>query len=51
MEQLEDNLGSVEVHLDDEEVAELDRASDLRATDYPYGSLALDQRGRELAGT
>jgi aryl-alcohol dehydrogenase-like predicted oxidoreductase len=51
MEQLEDNLGSVEVHLDDEEVAELDQASDLRATDYPYGSLALDQRGRKLAGT
>jgi len=51
MEQLEDNLGSVEVHLDDEEAAGLDEASDLRATDYPYGSLALDQRGRELAGT
>jgi len=51
MEQLEDNLGSVEVHLDDEEAAGLDEASDLRATDYPYGALALDQRGRELAGT
>ncbi len=51
MEQLEDNLGSVEVHLDDEEAAGLDEASDLRATDYPYGSLALDQRSRELAGT
>ncbi len=48
MEQLEDNLGSVDVHLSPEEVATLDEASDLQATDYPYGSLALDQRDRTL---
>ena len=48
MEQLEDNLGSVDVALTPEEVATLDEASDLHATDYPYGALALDQRGRTL---
>ena len=42
---------SMEVRLDDEEVAGLDEASDLRATDYPYGPPAPDQRGRELTGT
>ena len=50
MEQLEDNLGSVEVVLSDDELAILDEASDLHATDYPYGDLALDQRDRDLAG-
>jgi aryl-alcohol dehydrogenase-like predicted oxidoreductase len=50
MEQLEDNLGSVEVELSDDELAILDEASDLHATDYPYGDLALDQRDRDLAG-
>jgi aryl-alcohol dehydrogenase-like predicted oxidoreductase len=50
LEQLEDNLGSVEVALSAEEVALLDEASDLHATDYPYGALALDQRDRDLAG-
>ncbi len=50
LEQLEDNLASVEVALSDEEVAALDEASDLRATDYPYGQMALEQRDRNLAG-
>ena len=50
LEQHEDNLGSVEVVLSDEDVAALDEASDLHATDYPYGDLALDQRDRDLAG-
>jgi len=50
MEQLEDNLGSVECALSEEEQALLDEASDLRATDYPYGSMALEQRDRDLAG-
>ncbi len=49
MEQLEDNLGSVELALEDEELAALDAASDLRATDYPYGPLGLDQRSRNLS--
>jgi aryl-alcohol dehydrogenase-like predicted oxidoreductase len=51
LEQLEDNLASVDCHLTDEEQAVLDAASDLRATDYPYGDLALDQRDRDLAGS
>ena len=49
MEQLEDNLGSVDVALDADERDALDRASDLHATDYPYGELGLDQRDRDLA--
>jgi aryl-alcohol dehydrogenase-like predicted oxidoreductase len=51
VEQLEDNLGSVDVVLTDEERTLLDEASDLQATDYPYGSLALDQRDRTLSGS
>jgi aryl-alcohol dehydrogenase-like predicted oxidoreductase len=49
LEQLEDNLSSVDVRLDDDERAALDRASDLDATDYPYGELGIDQRDRDLA--
>lgn len=49
MEQLEDNLSSVDVQLDADEVTALDAASDLSAADYPYGELALDQRDRDLA--
>jgi aryl-alcohol dehydrogenase-like predicted oxidoreductase len=49
LEQLEDNLSSVEVRLDDDERAALDQASDLQATDYPYGDLGVDQRDRDLA--
>jgi aryl-alcohol dehydrogenase-like predicted oxidoreductase len=48
LEQLEDNLGSVEVSLEEDEQALLEAASDLHAADYPYGSLALDQRSRTL---
>ncbi len=50
LEQLEDNLGSIEVDLGPDELAALDQASDLRASDYPYGSMALEQRDRSLAG-
>ena len=49
LEQLEDNLSSVEVRLDDDERAALDQASDLQATDYPYGEMGIDQRDRDLA--
>ena len=49
LEQLEDNLSSVEVRLDDDERAALDKASDLQATDYPYGEMGIDQRDRDLA--
>ncbi len=48
LEQLADNLASVDVVLTDDEVATLERVSDLRPTDYPYGELALDQRSRTL---
>jgi aryl-alcohol dehydrogenase-like predicted oxidoreductase len=50
LEQLEDNLASADLVLDETEVAVLDEASDLQATDYPYGELALEQRSRNLAG-
>jgi hypothetical protein len=36
--------------LTDNETATLDQASDLHATDYPYGELGVDQRSRNLAG-
>jgi aryl-alcohol dehydrogenase-like predicted oxidoreductase len=48
--QLEANLRSDDLRLSDEERAALDDASDLGATDYPYGSMGRDQRGRNLAG-
>jgi aryl-alcohol dehydrogenase-like predicted oxidoreductase len=48
LEQLDDNLASIEVDLTDEEQSALDKASDLHPTDYPYGDLALDQRSRVL---
>ena len=50
LEQLETNLRAAELELSSEETAALDEASDLQATDYPYGELGVDQRGRELAG-
>jgi aryl-alcohol dehydrogenase-like predicted oxidoreductase len=49
-EQLETNLSAVDLHLTAEETATLDQASDLRATDYPYGEMGIDQRSRNLAG-
>ncbi len=50
MEQLEDNLASTAVALEDSELELLDSASDLHATDYPYGTLGLEQRSRNLSG-
>ena len=50
LEQLETNLASVDLVLTDAETATLDVASDLRATDYPYGEMGVDQRDRTLAG-
>lgn len=49
LEQLETNLRAADLKLDDGEVAALDAASDLHATDYPYGELGIDQRSRTLA--
>src|SRR6476660_6832300 len=47
LEQLEDNLGAVDCVLDVAQLRLLDEASDLQASDYPYGALALDQRDRD----
>jgi aryl-alcohol dehydrogenase-like predicted oxidoreductase len=49
-EQLDANLRAADLHLDLEEAAALDEASDLGATDYPYGELGVDQRNRVLSG-
>jgi aryl-alcohol dehydrogenase-like predicted oxidoreductase len=48
--QLEANLRSDDLRLDDQERAALDEASDLGATDYPYGEMGVQQRDRNLAG-
>ena len=49
-DQLETNMRAADLHLSAEETAALDQASDLQATDYPYGELGVDQRSRSLAG-
>ena len=49
-EQLRINLKAAGLELSPEECAALDEASDLGATDYPYGELGIDQRSRNLAG-
>jgi len=50
VEQLEANLRSDDLRLTDDEQAVLDEASDLGATDYPYGRMGIEQRDRNLAG-
>jgi aryl-alcohol dehydrogenase-like predicted oxidoreductase len=50
MEQLVSNLKSADLHLTAEETAALDQASDLHASDYPYGEMGVDQRSRDIAG-
>src|SRR6201999_2085151 len=47
-DQLRTNVRAADLHLSAAENAELDAASDLHATDYPYGELALDQRSRSI---
>jgi aryl-alcohol dehydrogenase (NADP+) len=47
-DQLRTNLGAADLHLSAAETAALDAASDLHATDYPYGELGVDQRDRAL---
>ncbi len=46
--QLADNLGAADLHLDAQETALLDRASDPGAAGYPYGEQGIGQRSREL---
>jgi aryl-alcohol dehydrogenase-like predicted oxidoreductase len=50
LEQLQDNLGAAGLHLDPEETARLDAASDPAPADYPYGGPGSEQRSRALAG-
>jgi len=50
LEQLHDDLGAVGLHLDAEETAALDAASDPGAADYPYGGPGAEQRSRRLEG-
>ncbi|MFO7778246.1 MAG: aldo/keto reductase [Nitriliruptoraceae bacterium] len=49
-EQLADNLGAAGLHLDEEETALLDRASDPDPAGYPYGGPGLQQRSRKVSG-
>jgi aryl-alcohol dehydrogenase-like predicted oxidoreductase len=49
-EQLESNLGAIEVALDADETAALDTASHPHPTDYPYGELGIKQRSRRPEG-
>jgi aryl-alcohol dehydrogenase-like predicted oxidoreductase len=50
LDQLDDNLAAADLHLDADEIALLDKASDPGARDYPYGVMGVAQRGRNLAG-
>lgn len=50
LEQLDDNLGSVDVRLTADQTARLDRASDPGAADYPYGGPGVEQRSRSIRG-
>lgn len=49
VEQLAENLRSVEVTLTAEQTAALDAASVVEVADYPYGEMGVDQRSRELS--
>ncbi len=49
--QLRDNLGAAGLHLDADETARLDAASDPAPADYPYGGPGLGQRTREAGPT
>jgi aryl-alcohol dehydrogenase-like predicted oxidoreductase len=48
VEQLQDNLGAADLHLDADELARLDAASDPAPADYPYGGPGSEQRSRTL---
>jgi aryl-alcohol dehydrogenase-like predicted oxidoreductase len=50
VEQLQDNLGAAEMHLEHDETTALELASDPVAADYPYGGPGIDQRSRKIAG-
>jgi aryl-alcohol dehydrogenase-like predicted oxidoreductase len=48
VEQLRDNLGAADLHLEAEELARLDAVSDPAPADYPYGAPGSEQRSRGL---
>jgi aryl-alcohol dehydrogenase-like predicted oxidoreductase len=48
VEQLQDDLGAADLHLDADEVAQLDAASDPAPADYPYGGPGMEQRSRSI---
>jgi aryl-alcohol dehydrogenase-like predicted oxidoreductase len=50
LDQLDDNLAAIDVHLTAEETARLDTASDPGAADYPYGGPGTEQRSRQIEG-
>jgi aryl-alcohol dehydrogenase-like predicted oxidoreductase len=50
LDQLDDNLAAIDVHLSGEETARLDTASDPGAADYPYGGPGTEQRSRQIEG-
>jgi aryl-alcohol dehydrogenase-like predicted oxidoreductase len=50
VEQLVDNLGAAGLHLDEEETALLNRASDPDPAGYPYGGPGIEQRSRKVNG-
>ncbi|GGL97235.1 aldo/keto reductase [Nakamurella endophytica] len=49
-EQLRDNLGAADLHLDAAEIERLDAASDPAPADYPYGGPGVEQRSRKIQG-
>lgn len=50
LEQLRDNLGAAELHLDEAHRRRLDAASDPQPADYPYGGPGTEQRSRRIDG-
>jgi aryl-alcohol dehydrogenase-like predicted oxidoreductase len=50
VEQLNDNLGAADLHLESADLDLLDKASDPVAADYPYGVPGSDQRSRKIIG-
>ncbi len=50
VDQLEANMAAASLTLSADQRARLDTASAVRAPDYPYGELGLDQRSRRLDG-
>jgi aryl-alcohol dehydrogenase-like predicted oxidoreductase len=50
LEQLKDNLAAADMHLDADDTAVLDAASDPAPADYPYGGPGDEQRSRLISG-